>query len=201
LTSPIKRIVSINVVGIPALAGEEYEEDVNESGGRDAPPLPPVGGDSGGRGSGGPMGGGRGGPMGGGGGRPGGGSTGGSGSGGSQGGSSNPPVVQPIAAESFTGRTSGEMYDIVKTRLKCVVDTQRIPEILEGFAQHNFLTVVDLDLAPVDKFIALARGFDYGPASVSELTVVFESIWLRSWTTIYMPNEVKDILGIPHDDK
>ncbi len=93
------------------------------------------------------------------------------------------------------------MYDVVKTRLRCVVDTQRIPEILESFAKYNFLKVVDLDLSPADKFIALAQGYDYGPASVSELTVVFESIWLRSWTTVFMPNEVKDLLGIAHDAK
>ncbi len=214
LTSPIKRVVSLNVVGIPALVGEEYEEDTDESGGRGAPPIPPIGDDSGARGGGGgpvgggPVGGGGGrggGPVGGGGGRPGGGGgggrPGGSGSGGSQGGSSNPPKGLPIAGESFTSRASGDMYDVVKSRLKCVVDTQRIPEILESFAKYNFLTVVDLDLTPVDKFIALAQGYDYGPASVSELTVVFESIWLRSWTTTYMPNEVKGILGIAHDAK
>ena len=143
---------------------------------------------------GGPVGGGRsGGPVGG---PTGGGRSGGTGSGGS----SSPPKGTPIIAESFTGRASGGIFDIIKLRLKCVVDTQRIPEILEGFAKYNFLTVIDLDLRPVDKFFALAQGYDYGPASVSELTVIFESIWLRSWTTEFMPNEVKDILGIPYDE-
>ena len=47
LTSPIKRVVLLNVVGIPALLGEEYQED-SDTGGRDAPPPPPVGGDRGG---------------------------------------------------------------------------------------------------------------------------------------------------------
>ena len=78
-----------------------------------------------------------------------------------------------------------------------VVDTNRIPNILDTFAGYNFYTVIDLDLKPVDKFVALGEGYDYGPASVSQLTVVLESAWLRSWTTAYMPVGVKHTLGIP----
>jgi len=203
ITSPIKRVVLMNVVGIPSLEGEEYEED--SAGGRDDLPPPPIdGGDSGGGGrggpmGGGPMGGGRGGPSGGGGRPPGGGDSGGS-TGGSSGGS-GAPTVEPMQAESYSGRASNEMYDLIKMRLRCIVDTQRVPEILEGFAAYNFFTVVDLDLRPIDKFVALAKGYDYGPATVSELTIVLESIWLRSWTTEYMPDKVKIILGIPVDAK
>ena len=61
--------------------------------------------------------------------------------------------------------------------------------------------MIDLNLRPADKFDALSEGFDYGPASVSELTVVLESVWLRSWTTEFMPDSVKKILGIQVDEK
>ena len=197
LTSPIKRVVSIEVMGIPALEDDVFDADSGE-------PQPTPSGfgtptDSGGNSGGGLMGG-RGGSGGGGlmGGR---GGSGGDGLMGGRGGSGRPPKSGSLPSNSFTGRTSGDLIDLVKIRLRCVVDTVRIPAILDGFARYNFFTIIDLDLWPADKFLALFQGFDYGPASVSELTVVFETVWLRSWTTEYMPNTVKNILGIQVDEK
>ena len=195
LTTPIKRVVSIQIAGLPALEDEFSGEDEDKGQGSGSPGGggsgggggiggPPPGGGGSGGGFGGPPGGGYGGPPGG--GR---GSSGGS----NPGGGSN---VVENAPDSFTGRASGQMFDVLKVRLRCIVDTERIPAILDGFAKYNFFTVVDLDLWPTDKFEALAEGYDYGPASVSELTLQFESVWFRSWTTEYMPNGVKQILGI-----
>ena len=206
LTSPIKRVVSIGVIGLPAVE-DDIDDDVRGGRGGGSVPPPDMGGfgspgDSGGAPRGGPMGGPMGGPTGGGGdaGGRGGGDAGGRG-GGDSGGSSGTPKGDIKPGESFTGRVSGDMFDLITIRLKCIVDTQRIPEILDGFAQYNFLTVIDLNLRPADKFDALSEGFDYGPASVSELTVVLESVWLRSWTTEFMPDSVKKILGIQVDEK
>jgi hypothetical protein len=82
-----------------------------------------------------------------------------------------------------------------------IVDTEQIPTVLDGFASHNFLTVIDLELRPEDKFLAMGVGFDYGSASVSELTIVLESAWLRSWTTEFMPDSIKSALGIKTEDE
>jgi hypothetical protein len=201
LTSPIKRVVFIDITGVPAMAQEKTVDDSDRSrGGTTSPPSdggfeapPPPGGGS--------TGGGRRPP--GGGGRPGGrGGAGPNGPGGSGGKPPTPPKGEnQVAAQSLSGRVSGGMFDIVQIRMRCIVDTQRIPFILDGFSAYNFLTVVDLELRTADKFDALADGFDYGPASVSELTVEFESVWLRSWTTQYMPAKVKELLGIPVDEK
>ena len=193
LTTPIKRVVSIQIAGLPGMEDEFTVDD--DKGGRGS--NPPGGGGGiggsppgGGGGYGGPPGGGYGGPPGG------GGSSGGSRPGGSGAGQN---VAN--ASDSFTGRSSGDMFDLIKVRLRCVVDTERIPIVLDGFATYNFFTVVDLDLWSTDKFDALADGYDYGPASVSELTLEFESVWLRSWTTEFMPGGVKDLLGIDVDEK
>ena len=195
LTTPIKRVVSIQVAGLPGMEDEFTEEDAK--GGRGSNPLGGGGGGGGGiggsppgggGGGGGPSGGGRG-PL------PGGGGSGGSNPGG-RGGAQN--VAN--ASDSFTGRRSGDMFDLIKIRLRCIVDTQRIPAVLDGFATYNFFTVVDLDLWPTDKFDALADGYDYGPASVSELTLQFESVWLRSWTKEFMPDGIKQLLGIKVDE-
>ena len=215
LTSPIKRVVFMDVSGVPALPAELSSDEGDR--GRGGTPGSPPGGDGGfvpppepprggGGGKGGPVGGRPpgGGPVGG---RPpsGGGPVGGrppSGGSGSGAGSRPPKGGGPVSPSgSISGRASGGMFDIVNIRLRCIVDTQRIPTILDGFSSYNFLTVVDLDMRTADKFDALADGFDYGPAGVSELTVEFESVWLRSWTTVFMPASVKTLLGIPVDEK
>ncbi len=195
VTSPIKRVVKLEVLGLPVV-GEEPSRGGGSGGSGggtgSAPPRPPMGG---GRPN--PFGGGgRPNPFG-----PGGGGGGGAGGGGGSPtptGSGRPPKANEdgTLATSHTGRTSGGLYDIVQVRVKMIVDTARIPLTLDGFAQYNFMTVIDLDLQPIDKFIALGYGFDYGPASVSELTVVFETAWLRSWTTTFMPDSVKKAIGI-----
>jgi hypothetical protein len=99
-------------------------------------------------------------------------------------------------AASFTGQESGELFDVLQVRVTLVVDTEKVPSILDGFAAFNFFTVIDLELQPVDKFLALDDGYDYGSSSVSQMTVVFETAWLRSWTTEFMPDDVKTMLGI-----
>ena len=186
LTTPIKRVVSIQIAGLPVLEDEFTWEDEDKSG-RGSGSQGGGGGGAGGGIGGPPPGGGGGGGFGG---PPGGGRS--SGRPKPDGGSN----TVENAPDSFTGRASGEMFDVLKVQLRCIVDTERIPAILDGFATHNFITVIDLDLWPTDKFDALAQGYDYGPASVSELTLQFESVWFRSWTTEFMPNGIKQLLGI-----
>jgi len=45
----------------------------------------------------------------------------------------------------------------------------------------------------------MSAGYDYGTASVSEMTVVLEAAWLREWTVEFMPDSVKKSLGIKVD--
>ena len=98
--------------------------------------------------------------------------------------------------ESYTDRANSSLYDTLQVRLRMVVSTARIPTILDIFAQHNFVTVIDIDLQPVNKFDSLEEGFDYGAEPVSELTVVLETVWLRAWTVDLMPASVKAAMGI-----
>jgi hypothetical protein len=107
-----------------------------------------------------------------------------------------PNAGEPMdATESFTGHASG-VYDILQAQLTMVVSTARVPDILDGFSEYGFMTVLDIDLQPVDKFEALRQGYDYGPGPASELTVVLELAWLRAWTVEYMPDSVKRPLGL-----
>jgi hypothetical protein len=179
LTSLVKRVVSIEILGLPV-------PDVSLSGGGgrnprggSTPPRP----------------------------RPGGGGL--NPTGNPRGGSPPRPKPSPIGgnppsggstsggmAPTHTGRKSGDLYDLLQVRLTVVVDTKRIPQVLNSLATHNFLTVIDLSLRPTDKLVAMGAGFHYGTASVSEMTVVLEAAWLRSWTDDFMPDSVKKALGI-----
>jgi hypothetical protein len=189
ITSLIKRVVTIDIVGLPVPI-----EDANVDGGSRPPsgsnpprpggmpprPAGPTGGP-------GPMGGPTGGPTG------------------------TPPRPSPSGGRppsggsnagmspSHTGQTSGELYDLLQVRLSLVVNTERIPRVLDSFASHNFLTVIDLELRPIDKFVAMGAGYEYGVAPVSLMTIVLEAAWLRSWTVESMPDSVKRALGIKTD--
>ena len=186
ITSPIKRVVSIDIVGLPVpVEGTGQGEGSRPPRGSNPPRPPGSGGGPGGQGGpGGPGGPGR-----------------------------NPPQPNPTAPggrppsgggvdgmyPSHTGQKSGDLYDLLQVQLTLVVDTNRIPQVLDNFASHNFLTIIDLDLQQTDKFVAMGAGYDYGIASVSQMTIVMEAAWLRSWTVEFMPDSVKSALGIKTD--
>tara|TARA_Y100000589_G_scaffold324010_1_gene359462 strand:- start:3153 stop:4655 length:1503 start_codon:yes stop_codon:yes gene_type:complete len=208
LQNPIKRIDSVRLVGLMQL--------LHEAG------VATGGGGRGGRG-------GRGGARGGGGGAPGprspfgggappgprspmGGAPGprrpGSGSTGGGGGGAAKPALEMATAPmsgatnfdvSVSGRISNQLYDVVVVELDMVVATASIPRVLDAFARQNFMTVLDLKLQPEDAFKAVKDGYYYGSENVSRVQLVVETIWLRSWTRQYMPDEVRAMLGVPLD--
>jgi len=98
---------------------------------------------------------------------------------------------------SLTGRVTNSLYDVRILRVHIVVQTDRIPDVLDAIASQNFMTITALDLWPSDPFAALQEGYLYGPAAVSELVLDIETVWLRSWTAEYMPAELKTALKIP----
>ncbi len=98
---------------------------------------------------------------------------------------------------SFTGRTSNPLYDVRIAEVVVLAESARIPEVFDALARQNFMTVLDARVDAVDLFEAVAGGFYYGSAPVSRLTMQIETIWLREWTSQFMPAEVKQALGIP----
>ena len=190
ITSLIKRVVSIEIVGLP-VPDESSSDGGSRPPGGSNPPRP---------GGGPPQ------PSG-----PGGGLN---PTGNPSGPSGSPPRPNPSPSggrpprgggdmsglsPTHTGQKSGDLYDILQVHLTVIVDTKRIPQILDSLATHNFLTVIDLKLRPADKYVAMSAGYDYGVASVSEMTLVLEAAWLRAWTVKSMPDSVKNSLGIKTD--
>lgn len=104
--------------------------------------------------------------------------------------------VQPDYSESFTGRKSNDVYDVRHVTLDLVVETERMPELLDALAEHNFMTVVWLQFEPADHHEAARDGFYYGSAPVTRLSIQLETVWLREWTASYMPATTRRALGI-----
>jgi hypothetical protein len=98
---------------------------------------------------------------------------------------------------SITGRTTNPLYDVIYVTLDLVVDTERLPAVIDALSQYNFFTVTSLSVRPEDSFAAAREGYIYGPAPVSEVHMVLETIWLRDWIAPYMPDDLKSALGVP----
>lgn len=69
--------------------------------------------------------------------------------------------------------------------------------MIDAISRQNLMTVVDLEMWPTDPYADLEVGYVYGGVQTSNLTLRIESVWLRSWTAPFMPDEVKRALGVP----
>ncbi len=122
---------------------------------------------------------------------------GGGGAGGVRGGAPNPSAEAPLDfSVSFTGRTTNPLYDVRYVDLDVIVDTNRIPEVLDALARYNFMTVISMRTRPADPYLAAASGYFYGSSPVSLLSMRLETVWFREWTSEFMPESVKSALGI-----
>jgi hypothetical protein len=95
-------------------------------------------------------------------------------------------VNQPLAydfALSPTGRKSNHIYDVRHAVLSVIVDSRKIPDLLNAIAAVNFMTVIGIETKDVDEYADLREGFYYGRAvDAVRLDLTIETIWLRSWT-------------------
>lgn len=112
----------------------------------------------------------------------------------------DPKAPAPLNyAASFTGRVSNPLYDVVNVTLDVVVETRKLPQVIDALAKYNFMTVTALDLSTTNPFAAAANGHLYGGAGTSTVRLKVETIWLREWTKQFMPQSVKDALGVAAD--
>jgi hypothetical protein len=98
---------------------------------------------------------------------------------------------------SCTGRRSNELYDVRHARLEMIVDIVRLPEFFDNMVQVNYLTVLNMEVVDIDEYEDLKRNYFYGLGDCVRVTIDIESIWLRDWTSKYMPAQVKADLGVP----
>lgn len=103
-------------------------------------------------------------------------------------------------ATTHTGRAGGtadSAYDIRTVELTVIVASQQIPRLIDALGRVNDMTVVDVDLEPVDVWADLNQGYFYGADHVVRARMTVETVWLRSWTAPLMPDSVRQSLGLP----
>jgi len=113
------------------------------------------------------------------------------------------PDMQQVGTDygySVTGRythADNRLYDVRIVNLSLVTDWERLPELFDGFAKTNFISVLDFDARPVNLFADLNLGYYYGEKRVIQVDMQLEVLLLRSWTEPYMPESVREQLGMP----
>jgi len=98
--------------------------------------------------------------------------------------------------DSPTGRSSNAMYDVRHVEVSLIIDSLMIPVFLNSLQRVNFMTVLNMKVTAVDEYEALREGYVYGSNDVVQADMLIETIWLRDWTTKYMPESVRKQLGI-----
>jgi len=100
-------------------------------------------------------------------------------------------------AVSLTGRKTNPFYDIRNVQIDLVVATPEIVTVLDAISQQNFMSILDVRLSQIDVAAAARKGYFYGAAPVSRVTLQVETIWFRTWTGPLMPDDLKKALGVP----
>lgn len=99
-------------------------------------------------------------------------------------------------AVSLTGRTSNKVFDVRNVRVVLIVETDKIPRLVNALGKENFITITNVSLRPASAFAAAERGYIYGANPVSRVTLDLETLWFRKWTAAWMPQDIRDALGI-----
>lgn len=102
------------------------------------------------------------------------------------------------AAATLTGRAplSSTVFDVRNARVSLLVASSKLPVLLDSLGSSNFITVLDLDLSEVDPWGELEQGYYAGADALVRADVELEVLYLRDWTTPFMPDGVKEALGI-----
>ncbi len=102
---------------------------------------------------------------------------------------------------SITGRRAENgIYDTRTVTMSVVLSSARVGDFISAIERTNFMTVTDIDLHEVRLWDELARGYYYGPEHVVRADVEIETVWLRSWTTKFMPAKVRENLKVAPDE-
>lgn len=104
----------------------------------------------------------------------------------------------PPGAMTLSGRAQGAspLFDLREARVTLIAASATLPTLLDALASSNFITVTDLDLTEVDPWEHLRQGYYYGPDAVVRVDLTLEVVYLREWTSLFMPEGVKAALGI-----
>jgi hypothetical protein len=119
------------------------------------------------------------------------------------GGLPDPAIAIPDgAAQSPTRRISNNLFDVVQFRLIVDIEADKVPLFLKTLATNRFLSVIRLEMNPVDSQLKQIMGYVYGSKPVVTLDLDCEAVFMRQWTIKYMPKgrgSIREMLGIPDE--
>jgi hypothetical protein len=98
----------------------------------------------------------------------------------------------PDYSSSPTGHVCNAVYDVVQFQLVMEVDQRQIPLILHALQDNKLTNVLSVDITQVDTNAAADQGYIYGSAPIVSISLNCETLFMRSWTTKLMPDEVKN---------
>jgi hypothetical protein len=91
------------------------------------------------------------------------------------------------------------LYDVLRFKVKLVVDATKVPQILRQLEVGQFITVLNVQYDEVvDPAVAAASqtgGFRYGDKPVVRLEIDCEDLLMRKWTDNILPDSRKSGLG------
>ncbi len=121
----------------------------------------------------------------------------GAGFGGRTGGAAGMTGSDAAGPATHTGRSANPDYDVRTVELTVIASSRDLPRLFDALGRVNYMTVVDVDLGPVEVWNHLDQGYFYGEDHVVRAVVTVETVWLRSWTLPLMPDRVRQAVGAP----
>ncbi len=104
--------------------------------------------------------------------------------------------LPPVYTISATGRTSNAMYDVVHFTILLDVDARHVNDVIQSFSKGKLITIYNQNMYALDTAREAGAGFLYGNSRVVRLTLDGEFLFMRSWTTAWMPSQIKVALGL-----
>ena len=104
--------------------------------------------------------------------------------------------ITKVPTVSPTGRVSNPLYDVIQFQLVLDVDASKVADVLSALTKDRLLDVYNMDVFAVDSADAQTHGFIYGASPVVTLNLSCETLYMRQWTSLLMPDVVKRQLGI-----
>ena len=104
-----------------------------------------------------------------------------------------------VTTISPTGRVCNGLYDVLRFKIRLVVDATKVPQILRQLEVGQFITVLNVQFNEVvDPAVAASSqtgGFRYGEKPVVRVEIDCEDLLMRKWTDNILPDSRKSGLG------
>jgi len=117
--------------------------------------------------------------------------------------------VSKLPAVSPTGRVCNGLYDVLRFKIRLLVDAAKLTQVVRELEAGQFITVLNVQIREVVDPVMAASGqqggFRYGNKPVIRVEIDCEELLLRSWTNGILPDSKKNglgraVLGTPTDN-